>query len=117
MISPNFIRENSPSTGMSPDVGAVTDNRLVVGGLVFLFLMGLGVTAVTFLQGTFLTDTDCSWEHVPHPPGQEAHFESVDGFVSEFSSANDLSEQELMDNFEFREENNRIEYRSCPIGE
>lgn len=71
----------------------------VFAGVALLVLFG--ITAFIYTQGSLVGSED--WTHVPHAPGQEEHFSSVDQFISEYTEANDdVTEKSLTDNFEFR---------------
>lgn len=86
----------------------------IIGGLVVLFVTG--AAAYFYTQGTLLPDTDCNWEHVPHPPDQTEHFKTVDDFVAAFAAANsDIIANQLRDQFEFEKRNGVIQYRSCGV--
>lgn len=86
----------------------------IIGALLLLALTG--AAAYFYTQGTLLPTTNCEWTHIPHPPGQDEHFDTVDDFVTAFAAANnDITVDQLRDQFEFEKRDGVIQYRSCGV--
>lgn len=94
------------------------DKLILYGGLPLLALL-IGGLIYFYASGSVLPGGDsCEWEHVPHAPGQDAHFEEIDEFTSAFAEASEnVTQDQLESEYEFRKSDGIIEYKSCSISQ